>query len=1491
MKKKILSFILSVTVIATTVPVSNLAVYAGNFSNEEEVVPDMEIETESDFTDDGTADIENPSEEETDSEIKSNDDVEDLEEEFYDSENDSELTMESETDDEESQNAEKDITADEQIDAGESQQANSAVYISGEWEYTVSENKVTITGYTGNSPQVVIPSKIKGYVVEKIGEEAFRYCSSLESVTIPDTIKEIESLAFEDCTSLVKVIGGNNLEKIGDLVFWGCTHLESIVLSSSIKECGAIFVGCDNLKTAGPATGDYNVKLGFTETIPNNIFNNSNVVEVTLPDTIKMLGEKTFASCARLKKIKLPSKLESIPAETFYYCESLENITIPDTVKKIEDSAFRGCSSLKSVTIPDAVKEIENLAFEDCTSLVKVIGGNNLEKIGDLVFLGCTHLESIVLSSSIKECGAIFVGCDNLKTAGPETGNYNVKLGFTETIPNNIFNNSNVVEVTLPDTIKTLGEQTFASCARLKKIKLPSKLESIPAETFYYCESLENITIPDTVKKIEDSAFRYCSSLKSVTIPDAVKKIEDLAFEGCSSLESITIPDTVKEIGSWVFEDCVNLTIYGYTGSYAESYAFANNIPFVSIGEVVNVEGYDYSSELNRWILDRGTNNVMNYLVNDANFTNSSAVAKFDNDFGSELSEVLSDMLFRGTSGWKEIFTKSTSKEQAREILIALLEKQNNQIEALAKAEAAQKYASVFVSTFKQANWAYATEFGLNNEEIKFLAALCKKDKIADFLVDGKYGTLSEYLKIGGHFSEDTKVVKCIDAFCKSEKLAKGMSSVVKWGGTLVKFGKMTEGTFKSIYNVESLRNADEMYSEMLAYLKDNCSFVPVSQAAGELQDVIQGGYGDALSYAATSINNTVSDTAIESAISLLAKQIPYGTLINATYHFSVGAANAVFNFGDTQKQRDNMRCVAYIGRYIGKWMSECRSQYLTGNIENKSDNARRTVFAFYMLLKTRIAGEQSLQAMMKLGKITQKRAYAVSMEISETLKSDEEWLKDSGVLSEISTSVVACPVNVEVRNSSGKLILTIYDGKETEGYIENIYYSVFYNPISKDYTKIVRLPMNGGYSLKCVGTDLGVVDYYQTTIADDGSTAQQEVNNIPVKKNSQVLISENAKKQPVCTLKEDNKEIKKYVAKTLSKTYIPVTNIKVDSNKLSLKIGDKQRINTVILPDNASTQGIQWESSAEEIVSVNSDGVVTANKKGSAVITAKAVNDNVSTKIQVTVAEKTTTFSGKFDVKISKATYVYNGKAQKPKITVSYKGKNISSKYYTVSYKNNKNVGTASVTVKGKGNYKKCSGKATFKIILKKITLSGLKTSKNSMTVSWKTISGSSGYQIQYSTSKNFAKAKTKTIKIVGAGKRAATIKKLVSNKTYYVRVRAYKTVNKKNIYGVWSNSKKNVVNKKLTLSSLKAGKKSATINWKTITGSTGYQIQYSTSKNFAKTKTKTIKIAGAGKHSATIKKLVSKKTYYIRIRNYKIVNKKVVYGTWSNSKKTVIR
>ena len=1396
MKKKILSFMLAITVIATSVPVSNLAVYADDFTDEEASISDEDEKTESNSIDNGTVDMEESSEEESNSETDSYEDVEELEEDFSDSENDAELTIEPEENNDVDEESETDITDEDKIDAGDGQQAGSSEESTyGDYRYTVEGDTATITGYTGSSSQIEIPAKINGYVVEKIGNSAFYCnknlniitipnavkeigdstfwgCNSLKRITIPSTVKEIGDYAFLGCTNLVTVEGGNNLEKIGSRVFDGCLQLRSITLSSSIKKCGGrIFAECKNLQTVGPLNGDYNIKLGFTETIPTGLFNDSEILKVTLPDTIKTIEDGAFDECESLKDIELSLELREIKSCTFYECRSLENIIIPNKVKKIGSQAFEICSNLKRITIPNTVEEIGDYAFLGCTNLVTVEGGNNLEKIGSRVFDGCLQLRSITLSSSIKKCGGrIFAECKNLQTVGPLNGDYNIKLGFTETIPTGLFNDSEILKVTLPDTIKTIEDGAFDECESLKDIELSLELREIKSCTFYECRSLENIIIPNKVKKIGSQAFEICSNLKR-----------------------ITIPNTVEEIGDYAFSDCPNLTIYGYTDSYAETYASEQNIPFVSIGVAVNVEEYDYSSKLDQWLLDQGTSNAMNYLVKDMNFTNSAAVATFDSDFGSRVTEAWSNMLFRGASGWKEIFTRATSREQAREVLIALLEEQSEQIELLTKAETAKKYASIFVSTFKQANWAYAIDYGLSNDEVQYLAKLCTEDKIADFFVNGKYETISAYLQAGEKIPENSKVIKCIETYSKSTKLLNAFSSVIDWGGALVKFEKMTDGTLKALYNIDSLWKADEMYAEMLGYIRDNCPFVPVSQAAADLYNVIQGGYVSALSYAATSINNTVSDTVIEAAVSSLIKKLPYGALINTTYHFSVGVANILFNTADTQKQRDNMRCIAYIGSYISKWMVNCRLQYLTGGTEDKQENARKTVYAYYMLLKTRKAGEQSLQSMMKSGKMAWKRAYAVSMEISETLKSNEKWLKDSGVLSEISTSVVACPVNVEVRNSSGKLVLTIYDGKETEGYIGNIYYSVFYNPISKDYTKIVRFPINSGYFLKCTGTDLGVVDYYQTTISDDGGTTQQEVNNIPVQKNSQVIISENAEKQPVCTLKEGDKEIKKYTAKTSSDTYIPVTSIKVDQSKLSLKVGDKQRINTTISPDNASTQGIQWTSSADGIVSVNSDGVITANKKGTAVITAKAVNDNIFTKIQVTGAEKTTACSGKFTVKLSGITYTYNGKTQKPKVKVTYKGKTLSSKYYTVVYKNNKNIGTATVTVTGKGNYKKCSGKATFKIVLKKSTLSSLKAGKKTATVSWKTITGSTGYQIQYSTSKNFAKVKT--VKIAGAGKRSTTIKKLTSKKTYYVRVRAYKTVNKKTVYGTWSASKKVVV------------------------------------------------------------------------------------------------
>ena len=161
---------------------------------------------------------------------------------------------------------------------------------------------------------------------------------------------------------------------------------------------------------------------------------------------------------------------------------------------------------------------------------------------------------------------------------------------------------------------------------------------------------------------------------------------------------------------------------------------------------------------------------------------------------------------------------------------------------------------------------------------------------------------------------------------------------------------------------------------------------------------------------------------------------------------------------------------------------------------------------------------------------------------------------------------------------------------------------------------------------------------------------------------------------------------------------------------------------------------------------------------------------------------------SRKLTVKVKNVTY--NGKAQKPAITVYAGKKKLSSKYYTVSYKNNKNVGYGTVVVKGKGSYGKYSGTAAFKINLKKTKLSSAKsTKKKTFTATWRKTGGNSGWQVQYSTNKKF-RSGVRTVNLK-ADNTKLTVRKLRSRKNYYVRIRSYKKVGKQTWYSGWSSVK----------------------------------------------------------------------------------------------------
>ncbi len=149
----------------------------------------------------------------------------------------------------------------------------------------------------------------------------------------------------------------------------------------------------------------------------------------------------------------------------------------------------------------------------------------------------------------------------------------------------------------------------------------------------------------------------------------------------------------------------------------------------------------------------------------------------------------------------------------------------------------------------------------------------------------------------------------------------------------------------------------------------------------------------------------------------------------------------------------------------------------------------------------------------------------------------------------------------------------------------------------------------------------------------------------------------------------------------------------------------------------------------------------------------------------------------------------LYTGKAIRPFVTVTYGGKELTKGTdYTVSYQNNKTVGKAKVTVTGKGNYKGTKS-AAFKIVPKGVELSSLTAGTGQLTVKWKKGSNISGYQIEYSTKKDFSSSRR--VSAIKATMTEKVIKELKANKTYYVRIRTYKIVNGVKYFSAWSEAK----------------------------------------------------------------------------------------------------
>ncbi|MBR2296972.1 MAG: InlB B-repeat-containing protein, partial [Clostridia bacterium] len=247
-------------------------------------------------------------------------------------------------------------------------------------KYSLSDFCASVIGYEGTEKEVIIPNTYNNKLVTKIEQGAFSYCTSLTSVTIPDSVTSIGEYAFSSCTRLTSITIPNSVTEIGAGAFRDCYSLTEINFNATamndLSSSNEVF------SYAGQNGGGIKVTIGKNVTkIPDYLFypsaSNSYSPKITSVifeegSVCESIGESAFSGCDSLTSITIPDSVTSIGNYAFRNCTSLTSVTIGESVTSIGYSAFYGCTALTSITIPDSVTTIELFAFDDCDSLTTI---------------------------------------------------------------------------------------------------------------------------------------------------------------------------------------------------------------------------------------------------------------------------------------------------------------------------------------------------------------------------------------------------------------------------------------------------------------------------------------------------------------------------------------------------------------------------------------------------------------------------------------------------------------------------------------------------------------------------------------------------------------------------------------------------------------------------------------------------------------------------------------------------------------------------------------------------------------------------------------------------------------------------------------------------------------------------------------------------------------------------------------------------------------
>ena len=1327
---------------------------------------------------------------------------------------------------------------------------NNAFDSSALTEITLHEGlkEIGISAFNGtNIKELTVPSTVK-VVTNPIG-----ICKNLTTLNIKGA-EEI-SLSMSACNNLEFIDIPDFTRKVKVINYIGTKWYEN--QPNGILYFDTAAIGCKNDGTGTGITDTLEFAEGTTyiaETVNGNgikkiimpgtvrvideraflIF--SNLTEVRLSESLEIIGENAF-TCAGFEKIHIPASVREIDTFAFYKCKNLTEVTGMENVEVINGRAFKECVALESIKLSDKLTVLSEGVFEGCSSLSEIIYGNGLKMMYLNAFNG-TKISTVYIPETVEEV---------------ETGSFENSLSFGVEI------SKNNKAVTLKDGIlfAEFGE-TIAWCTETlssEEYTTPEGVKTISAYAFYGHKELKKLNFPKSLEKIEYQAFSKCDNLSELNFQEGLKSIGELAFSCKGYVKKLSLPDSLIEISESSF----------------------NNMTF---DKVVMGDGLTKIIGLNakELVIGRGVTKI-----EDNQFTGSPYISIILPDTLTSIgrnafycrklkSIVIPDSVTEiGASAFNGCV--SLEKVTLSKNITAIPDSAFSGCTALSEITLSDNIKTIGTNAFENCKQLTGVEFPDSLETISDKAFLnCEKLENIEF---------SKNLKsIGASAFEGCKALEKINIPDSLQTMNigafKNCTSLVdvKIGNSLttlpneafngcIKLQKFTIGkavktignnclanctTLKSITIPEGVITVDDSAFE-------NCTNLTKVKLPKSLNVIGDKAFINCSKVKEIYLGPNVSKigaSAFENCTSLKSLNIPES--VTAVYD------KAFYGCSNIEKITYNGNYAIKIGSkvFVGtKWYN---------NLPDKSlIYFGKTLIGYKgtMSKKTQIVIKEGVSSIARGAFSNQKNLTIVEFPES-LLDIDAEAFKGCSGLKKITVPVSVSSIGESAFESCTNLSTIDF---KPEGY--------------------VRIGRKAFYKTSWYNNQSGETCYLGKNLYRYNGQKKEFIANI---KSDTISISDGAFRN---------------VSSSFLKATIPasVRYIGVEAfynpNAIMVEINFRTTVcniapaHTTIY--SALVDYVKGYKNSSAIAYAKRNGLiyeeVNEHTHSYSTVTTKAtpyVPGSINTECTCGVVTDSKVISSPNTVTLSTTSYTYNVKVKTPTVTVKDSDGNLLKEGtdYELEYKGDRKLpGEYTVTVLFKGKY---IGQKHLKFNIKPKTPNTISATQSASVVklTWSKSTGATGYRVyQYSPSKGeyVLKASVKgvtTYRVTG----------LKSGTEYQFKIKPYfKTSDGTVIWGSASSAFTTATEPakpKVSLSSTSKGK--VTVSWNNVNGETGYQIYYSTNKSSGYTKLTSV---GTDKIKHTASKLSSGKTYYFKVRAYKKVNGKTIFGTFSSVKSIKVK